>query len=253
MSAYTYIWTPEMERRVLEALRTLATEDGKGPTSEQWTAQRPPGLPPMRTIRVRWGTWANALKAAGLRHPGKYGGRRPAGKGEHYWKPEELDELRRRVKEEIKRLAVGQRPPSITRYDALRADDLPTVSAVIQRFSCRWSDLCIEAGFVPRNAEQWGGTGAKKGDKFAPPDALGLCECGQPATIVVKIRVGEWGYLHTPLHLCGECYQLHLENEQWAVENGRRRPEVKREKRKPDDLAMDSDYFRRGRVVIRTR
>lgn len=58
------IWTKEA---IVFAIQRWAHEFGDPPTSKCWNgARRPPGYPSAQTVKEKFGTWNNGIRAAGF-------------------------------------------------------------------------------------------------------------------------------------------------------------------------------------------
>src|SRR4051794_21683112 len=59
-------WSAEA---ILAAIQHSAAEHGRPPTSSEWLVNRPPGVPSVYVVQIRFGSWANAVEAAGFPRP----------------------------------------------------------------------------------------------------------------------------------------------------------------------------------------
>jgi hypothetical protein len=138
MRSWIKIRTPGLlERHILTRMREWADEHGRAPTAREWSAAGE--IPSVTTVVLRFGSWNNAIRAAGLtpRTGGRSGKRPPGSRGRRgIWTRATIIEALQR---DAQRLG---RAPTAQEWQRGASTNRPSYATVCNHFGSWRAGLC---------------------------------------------------------------------------------------------------------------
>ena len=128
-----HLWTGEA---IIAALQTEAAQTGEPPTRQGWD-KASPEHPAARTVYDMFGSWPNALRAAGFipRKPGK-----PTG-----WTPARVKQALYHAAYKLKRVPTAA---DMKRLSRMLPDEFPSVNTVVYHLGS-WNNGLMSVGYAP--------------------------------------------------------------------------------------------------------